>query len=812
MGLRLRFSLCALCVLCGDTPNSPAAPPTVEAVAPGVGQRGTTFTLTLTGARLADPQELLLYGPGVTCTKLAAADENEVTLTLQAAPDCRLGEYPFRLRTAGGASELKVFRITPLPVVAEREPNDSPKQAQAVPLNVSVAGVIESAGTDCYAVTLKKGQRLAAEVEAVRLGGEFTDAVLAVFGPDGKELAHADDTPLFRQDPFVTVVAPADGVYVVRVRETILGGSDSSRYVLHVGTFCRPQAIFPAGGPAGARTEVNLLGDAAGERTVPFTPAAGATEFYPADEGGPAPTPHPFRASPFPNVLEGDKAVAAWPVAFNGIIAAPGEVDDFRFKAAAGDVIDVEAFAYRIGSPLDPVVTVFDAAGKPVAGGDDDETHDSRAKVVIPAAGEYVLRVADKRKAGGPRFVYRVELAKPVAGLAVFLPTPARKSADRQVVTVPRGGRSLVYLAVRRDGVDGPATITPGDLPEGVTANVPPVPPGEYLVPVVVEASAGAPLGGKLVGLTGTCGGVTGGFSQVVTLSQGPGDSAYHATAVDKLAVVVTEEAPFSVAVLPPATAAPVDGTLDLMVKLTRAKDFSDPVEVFFPWLPPGTETPASVVIPGDQSEAVVTLVAHPAAEPGDWKLVAEAKVAAASRVRRDPQAGAMPGMDPPPAGAGGAGGRGRRRRSAEGLPPVASNVVPLAVAAAPVKGAFKPAAGEQGKAAAVVCTLDLPAGLAGPFTAKLDGLPPRTVAPLVEVPAGAKQVTFAVAVDKDTPPTPYPSLVCELAGEAGGRKVVYRVGRGGVLTVNPPGGGKTDAAGKPLSPLEALRHAEKKP
>ena len=66
--------------------------------------------------------------------------------------------------------------------------------------------------------------------------------------------------------------------------------------------------------------------------------------------------------------------------------------------------------------------------------------------------------------------------------------------------------------------------------------------------------------------------------------------------------------------------------------------------------------------------------------------------------------------------------------------------------------------------------------------------------------------VTFDVTVDPTTPPGATPSLVCELAGEVGGRKVVYRVGRGGVFTVNVPGGVKTDATGKPLSPLEALR------
>ena len=103
-------------------------------------------------------------------------------------------------------------------------------------LNVSVAGAIEAAGVDCYAVALKKGQRLAAEIEGVRLGGALTDTVLTVFGPDGSLLANVDDTPLFRQDPFVTLLAPVEGVYTVQVIP--LGGNN--RYVLHIGTFCRP--------------------------------------------------------------------------------------------------------------------------------------------------------------------------------------------------------------------------------------------------------------------------------------------------------------------------------------------------------------------------------------------------------------------------------------------------------------------------------------------------------------------------------------------------------------------------------------------
>lgn len=790
-----------------------AAPPSVESVAPAVGQRGTEFTLTLTGARLTAPEELLFYGPGVVCTRLAAASPTEVTATLRAAPDCRLGTHAFRLRTRGGASEARVFRVTPFPVVAEKEPNDTPRQAQPVPLNVSVAGVIEAGGVDCFAVTLKKGQRLAAEVEAVRLGGELTDTVVTVLGPDGRELASVDDTPLFRQDPFLTLLAPADGVYTVQVRETNNGGGDNSRYVLHVGTFVRPAAVFPPGGQAGTTVQVKLLGDAGGERTEAVKLPAPGDDFayYPSDGTVAAPTPNPFRVSPFPNVLEvepNDEPRQAtpsphgWPVAFNGVLDKPGDVDHFRFQAAKGDVIDVQAFAFRIGSPLDTVVAVLRPSGEVLAANDDDETHDSRLRVTIPADGEYVVRVADKKKGGGPAFLYRIELDRPRAGLSAFLAAPVRKSQDRQAVVVPRGNRVTAHLGVRRDGFDGPVTLTLGPLPPGVRATVGTVPAGEYLVPVLFEAAADAPVGGRLVELNGSGGNagkpIRGGFRQEVNLIPGPGDSSFNRVTLSQLAVVVAEEGPLSVTVVPPSGPFAADGTRDVTVQVTRANGFSGPVELSFPCLPPGVEAPTAVVVPAEKGEAVVTLIAHPSAEVGDWRLAVEAKPATAPRGRRDPLV----------AGAGNS--LRQRRRVAEGTLAVASQLLAVKVAAAPVKGRFLAAAAEQGKSVKVVCELGpgepLPAGL----TAKLDGLPPRATAELVELKPGARRVEFRVAVAATTPAGVHPSLVCELAGRVGGQRVVYRVGRGGTLTVHAPGAVKTDASGKALNPLDALRQSER--
>ena len=792
-----------------------AGGPTVEFVAPGAGQRGTEFTLRLVGARLGKPLEVLLYQPGVVCSKLAGVNDNETTLTLKAAGDCPLGEHAFRLRTAGGLSELKTFRVTPFPLIEEIEPND--QKPQRINLNVTVTGSTESAGADRFVVTLKKGQRLSAEAEGVRLGGELTDTALTITGPDGKPLASVDDTALFRQDPFLSIRATADGDHIVEVRDTNYGGGDNHLYLLHVGTFARPAAVYPAGGEAGRETTIRLLGEA-GESSETITlPAADRRfEYRPRDAEGPAaPTPNPFRLSAFPNVLETEPndepsllaKPAAWPVAFNGIIDKPGDADHFAFLARRGDEVDVRAFAFQIGSPLDTVVAVLDARGELIAGNDDDETHDSRVRVMIPADGQYFVRVTDKRRQGGPRFIYRVELSKPQTGLALFLAPTVRKSQDRQVISIPRGNRTAVFLAVRRDGFDGPVRIETGELPAGVKVTIPEIPAGEYFLPVVFEASPDAPISGRLLSLRGLGGDaknpVAGEFSQSINLIPGPGDSSLHSVDLNKLAIAVTDEAPYSVSIVTPPTALPVDGTLALTLRVNRSAEFKDPIDVSFLSLPPGVEAPTSVSIPADKSEATVVLVGHPSAETGDWKLLVEAKPGLAGKGDRDPLMVGNNGLGTPAPGS-----RRPRRRAIDGLPPVASAVSPIRVAGAIVRGKIAPVAAEQGKRVTIVCELE---GEVGEFTAKLDGLPPRATAKPVVVKAGARQVAFDVSIDPTTPAGEHRSLVCELAGQVGGREIIHRVGRGGILKLDAPGALRTDKTGKPLSPLEALRLEQKK-
>jgi hypothetical protein len=240
----------------------------VESVVPGVIARGSESRVVLTGGRLGGAVELLTYDPHLTCIKIEPANDSEVHLTLRATADAEPGPRPFRVRTPGGVSELKVLHVARYPVVAEPEAGEDPDVAQKVALNTTIAGVIDSSDVDRVAVTLTAGRRLSAEMQAVRLGGELTDTVLVLRGPDGRVLAQADDTPATRQDPFVSVTAPADGTYTIEVREGGYGGGPSNTYALHVGDFPRPASVYPPGGQAGQTVRFILRGEAGGTEEV----------------------------------------------------------------------------------------------------------------------------------------------------------------------------------------------------------------------------------------------------------------------------------------------------------------------------------------------------------------------------------------------------------------------------------------------------------------------------------------------------------------------------------------------------------------
>ena len=354
--------------------NAFAADPSLDNLVPQGGQRGTEVVVHFYGARVGqEPQEVLLYDPGISVSEIKPVDGNHFEAKLTIAPDCRLGFHTVRVRTATGLTRVRNFMVGALQEISEAEPNSEFPNPQPIELDVTINGVVENEDIDYYAVEAKAGQRITAEIEALRLGRVFFDPHIAILNAERFELATSDDSALLSQDGVASIVAPADGKYIISVRDSAFGGGGTSTYRLHVGRFPRPLAVLPTGGRPGETLDVTWLGDVAGNQVqqivVPTEPQSDPSIFY-QDDQGTSPSPNAIRVNDLENVLETepnnafDQATAAKaPAAFNGIIGEPGDVDHFRFEAKKGQVFDITTFARQLRSPLDSVVIVRHVEG-----------------------------------------------------------------------------------------------------------------------------------------------------------------------------------------------------------------------------------------------------------------------------------------------------------------------------------------------------------------------------------------------------------------------------------------------------------------
>ncbi len=90
-----------------------------------------------------------------------------------------------------------------------------------------------------------------------------------------------------------------------------------------------------------------------------------------------------------------------------GMVKEPGDVDVFRVEGKAGAQLVIEANAARLGSALDPLVVLYDAAGRILAVNDDaGGTKDSLLRHGLPADGVCLVSVIDAHDRGGPTHAY----------------------------------------------------------------------------------------------------------------------------------------------------------------------------------------------------------------------------------------------------------------------------------------------------------------------------------------------------------------------------------------------------------------------
>lgn len=733
MLFRLWFSICVFCVICGGLS---AASPSLGGIQPRGAQRGTEAVLTFQGGRLSDAQEVLVYYPGISVKKTEVVNDGTLKVTVAIAPDCRLGEHAFRVRTATGVSDLRTFWVGALPAVEEVEPNSEFDKPQPIPLNVTVHGVVQNEDVDYFVVECKKGQRLSVEIEAMRLGVTFFDPYVAILDSKRFELATGDDSPLTGQDGGCSVVIPADGKYIVQVRESAYGGNGACQYRLHIGNFPRPTAVVPAGGKPDEELEVTFLGDPSGpiKQKVKLPANGGGEPFrlHCHTPEGIHPAGFPFRIVNVPNtVASGTNVNVATatagpaPGAFNGVVAKPGEASYFKFTAKKGDTYDVHCYARRLGSPLDPVLYLGNATGNAIVGNDDAIGPDSYFRTTIPADGEYTLWVHDHLKKGGPDYFFRIEVTPVQARVETTIPkvdgnNPSNQ--ERQTIAVPKGGRAASLVIANRADFGGPLAMGFEKLPAGVTLTAETMEPGLNVVPVVFEAKPDAPTAGNLSAITATHtdpkapvpSKTT--FDAAFSINQ-PGQTVYSRHMFDRTAVTVTETAPYSIEVIEPKVPLVQNGAFNLRVVAKRAEGFKGAITVFPLWTPPGMGIQGSAVIPEGQTETLLPMNAAPNAAARKWKTAVTAVADA---------------------------GKGPVWTS--------SQLFALEVAAPFVNLTMERPAVEQGKDTQLFCKVAVATPFEGKAKVALIGLPAKTTTQVIEITKDTKEFSFPIVADKTSP------------------------------------------------------------
>ena len=99
------------------------------------------------------------------------------------------------------------------------------------------------------------------------------------------------------------------------------------------------------------------------------------------------------------------------PVTFGGSFAARGDVDSFAFDGKSGQTIVIDLGAQRFASKANPVVTLLDPVGKPLAMASDDHGDaDPLLVQKLPVDGRYTIRVNDLEGAASAQHYYRMSV------------------------------------------------------------------------------------------------------------------------------------------------------------------------------------------------------------------------------------------------------------------------------------------------------------------------------------------------------------------------------------------------------------------
>ncbi|HKI32720.1 MAG TPA: PPC domain-containing protein [Gemmataceae bacterium] len=695
----LFLSACLALPAAAQQPLGPGLPqPRLLVVSPAGGQAGTAVEVTVTGNDLEQPQKLLFNHPGMKAepvadsTKPAKPPQGGQPALMTAKfkvtipPDVPVGHYDVRFVSKDGVSNPRVFVVGDLPETTEKEPNNDVDQAQEVPLNSTVHGAITApTDVDYFRFAAKKGQRVVVSCLASSIDSKL-QAALEVYDKAGALLAA--NRNYHDGDALLDVTPADDGDLFVRINSfAYLQGTAEHFYRLTVSTAPWIDAVFPPVVEPGKATKVtvygrnlpdgkpdpdavvdgrvletmtvtvNAPGDAAALQRLAYrghvAPLAGAMDGFEYRVRNKAGTSNPFLLTfaQAPVVTDNgdndtpEKAQAVpVPCEIAGRIEKKRDRDWYSFTAKKGDVLSIELYGDRLGSPLDlyAVLKSTGPKGSTIVELDDSTEQvpnqfytrgddPPRYQFKVPADGTYLLMVSSREAdvEAGPRHLYRVRIAPEKPDFRVVLMPSSATTPDACVV---RRGATQFFTAfvTRLDGFNDEITLTADGLPQGVTCPPQTIPAGQKQGILVLTAAEGAPLwaGDIHVKATATIDDKkVEREARAATITwplpqnqQGPTISRLDGS----LVLAVTEQGPFALTTtMTTATAKPGD-KLTVPLKLARNwADFKAPVQVTVLGLPGGNQPPQpTLTIAADKTEGNVVVDVRPNLPPGVYTIV----------------------------------------------------------------------------------------------------------------------------------------------------------------------------------------------
>jgi hypothetical protein len=553
------------------------------------------------------------------------------------------GTYPVRMITNHGCSEAAFAVVDDLPTVAVTAEAEDRKSGQLIALPCSISSSLNPVLSKFFRISMTAGQTTTAEILARRLGSDL-DPVLRVTGPDGKEIAYRDDLPGAEGDTQLQFTAPADGEYRLEVRDVRYSGGPRHFFHLRLGRLPLVTSTTPVIAQAGQQVSLidttgSVIGAASHSPLLPGTEPDAIGSLLPVS----------FRAantdaSSFANVVltsqltihetepnnarEEASPIAPETQVLTGVLQQKGDSDWFRITASEAAPLLVIARTREVGSPTDIMLELFNADGGKISESDDSGARDAELAASLPAAGDFYLRVSEIAGRGGPEWTYALDVFKGRKAVRVTAPV------DR--INVPRGGSAAMQLTVRRIQYDGPLKVEAVGLPAALQMAPFWVNNKQAAVPVVLTAadpmatSSDADWGSVRFRISAPDeAGVPPAELQLAPPPPKKQDAEIFRSARLRtdLFAAVSPPAQFSFTVDPATVTVAPGATATVLVKSTRAAEWTMPIEIAL--ATPPDQLPAGITVtagPMPAGELAITITAAADAPVGPFSVFLQGK------------------------------------------------------------------------------------------------------------------------------------------------------------------------------------------